>query len=135
MSHALDYVDESRGIGVGRQEKASGLNGATVGDYAGTLQLLVELVKVLGEASLRRHATRGFKGGEALQLALAPVAKTTFAQQRLAPLAKAELGKSGAREEKAKSEGEKQESCGVCHWLVIQCAAMESKGMGLGAYL
>lgn len=55
----MDYVDETRCIGVAGEEKASGLDGSALGGHAGELELLVALLVVLGEAGFRVHTTKG----------------------------------------------------------------------------
>lgn len=70
MELTLDDVGEFGGVGELRQEEAARLDGAAVGGHAGALHLLLQLVEVLGDAGLRRHAARGLERAQPLDPAL-----------------------------------------------------------------
>lgn len=69
MELTLDDVDEFGGVREDRLEETARLDGAALGGHAGALHLLVQLVEILSDAGLGRHAARGFERAEPLDLA------------------------------------------------------------------
>lgn len=59
---ALQNVDKTRSIRVGRQEEAAGFDDAASYGNAGTLELLVALVEELGEAGFGLNAACRLQG-------------------------------------------------------------------------
>lgn len=55
----MNDVDEERSIGIGRHGEAAGLNDAAQRGNAGALELLAELLKVLGVAGFGLDAALG----------------------------------------------------------------------------